>query len=398
MKFDSWLVPPRAPILTFPHKRGRNSRSDRAQPRHGGAVLGLLALLAGGCATGLGPMALRSERPDYNQQIARSADAEMLLNLVRLRYNDTPLFLELGTVVAQYGYDASLNASGQFGAGASGTVGTGLMYAEKPTITYSPLAGDKFATRMMTPIPLDSVILLTQTGWSDDRLLLLVLQRANDVFNAPTATGPTPAHKPDYESFADLADRLHRLQAAGLAGLNWATADPGAHPPGRRLEFWLHPPADSHSPLASDVAAVRRHLDLQPGREDFPVTEYPFKRQPDQVGLLSRSLLAVLYFLSQSVEPPESDVQAHLVATTLDDDGRPFDWRRVTGRVMAIHSQQDRPQNAYVTVAYRGSWFYIADDDHSSKATFGLLNFLFSLTAESGRGGSPLLTLPVGGK
>ena len=46
----------------------------------------------------------------------------------------------------------------------------------------------------------------------------------------------------------------------------------------------------------------------------------------------------------------------------------------------------------------RAIGFYIADDDHSSKATFGLLNFLFSLTAESGRGGSPLLTLPVGGK
>ena len=46
----------------------------------------------------------------------------------------------------------------------------------------------------------------------------------------------------------------------------------------------------------------------------------------------------------------------------------------------------------------RAIGFYLADDDHSSKATFGLLNFLFSLTAESGRGGSPLLTLPVGGK
>ncbi|MGH7788753.1 MAG: hypothetical protein ACRERC_17920 [Candidatus Binatia bacterium] len=357
---------------------------------------GVLSLLIGGCTTGLGPKAVRSERPDYNQQIARSADAEMLLNLVRLRYNDTPVFLELGSVVAQYGYDASFNAGGDFGSGSGATVGAGLMYAEKPTITYTPLAGDKFATRMLTPIPLDALMLLTQTGWSDDRLLLVVVQRANDVFNAPTATGPTPARQPDYESFADVATRLHRLQAAGLAGLNWDVKESDSDPPGRNPKFWIHSPRDPHSPLAADVAAVRRALDLQPGRDDFRLTAYPFERQPDEVGLRCRSLLAVLYYLAQSVEPPAGDVQANLVTTTVDDEGQPFDWRKVTGRVMAIHSQHERPQNAYVAVAYRGSWFYIADDDRNSKATFGLLNFLFSLTAASGRGESPLLTLPIG--
>ena len=93
-------------------------------------IPGLAALLASGCATGLGPGAVRSERPDYNQQIVRSVDAELLLNLVRLRYNDSPLFLELGSVVAQYGYNASLAVGGQSGEGGSGaTVGTALAYS-----------------------------------------------------------------------------------------------------------------------------------------------------------------------------------------------------------------------------------------------------------------------------
>src|SRR5215831_2703515 len=98
-------------------------------------ILLLLGLLAGGCATGLGPKAVRSERPDYNKQIVRSADAEMLLNVVRLRYNDSPLFLELGGVVAQYSYDATLAASGQIsGSGPnSASVAAGLAYSEKPT-------------------------------------------------------------------------------------------------------------------------------------------------------------------------------------------------------------------------------------------------------------------------
>ena len=100
------------------------------------SAVGVLALIASSCATGLGPQAVRSERPDYNQQIVRSVDAEMLLNLVRLRYNDTPLFLELGSVVATYGYDASLNAAGTIpGSGSTATLGTALAYAEHPTIT-----------------------------------------------------------------------------------------------------------------------------------------------------------------------------------------------------------------------------------------------------------------------
>ena len=135
------------------------------------AILSLFGLLACGCATGLGAKALRGERPDWNQQIVRSGDAEMLLNVVRLRYNDSPLFLELGAVVAQYSYDASLSVSGQLEAGASNaTLGTALAYSEHPTVAYTPLSGEDFAERMLAPIPLDSLMLFEQAGWSAERL------------------------------------------------------------------------------------------------------------------------------------------------------------------------------------------------------------------------------------
>jgi hypothetical protein len=50
---------------------------------HAVLVSSLLAVLGSACATGPGPKALRNERPDCNQQIVRSADAELLPNLVR---------------------------------------------------------------------------------------------------------------------------------------------------------------------------------------------------------------------------------------------------------------------------------------------------------------------------
>ena len=57
-----------------------------------------------------------------------------------------------------------LAGTGIEGSGSGGTVGLG--YQEQPTITYSPLIGQQFAQRMLTPIPLESIMLFEQGGWS----------------------------------------------------------------------------------------------------------------------------------------------------------------------------------------------------------------------------------------
>ena len=369
-----------------------------ASSRRGTMRAAVLALVTtSGCFAGIGPDAIRSERPDYNRQIARSGDRELLLNLVRLRYNESPLFLELGAVVTQYAYTASLSASGHFENGASaGNASTGLGYSESPTVTYTPLVGEEFATRMLSPISLDAMMLFEQSGWSAERLLLVAVQRMNDVVNAPTAGGPAPDHPPEYQAFAELAERLQRLRLAGLFGINWKLGEDEKQPPGRNSRFWVRRPSDPRSPLAADVAAVRRLLDLKPGKDEFTLTAFPFERRPTEVGVRCRSLLGVLYSLSMSVETPAPDVEAGLVTVTKDDQGRPFDWSRVTGKVMTVHAQREPPQGAYVAVQHRDWWFYIADDDQSSKATLSLLNILFSLQSASGKGRAPLLTLPIG--
>jgi len=86
--------------------------------------------------------------------------------------------------------------------------------------------------------------------------------------------------------------------------------------PERNPRFWLRPPGDPRSRLAGDVAAVRRLLGLQPGKGEFTLTAFPFKRAPTEVGIRCRSLLGVLYFLSTAVEPPSPHVTAGLVTVT----------------------------------------------------------------------------------
>jgi len=50
-----------------------------------------------GCVS-VGPRAIRGARFDYNEAVVRTFDEQMLLNLVRLRYRDTPYFLEVSSI------------------------------------------------------------------------------------------------------------------------------------------------------------------------------------------------------------------------------------------------------------------------------------------------------------
>jgi hypothetical protein len=308
--------------------------------------------------------------------------------------------MELTSVVTSYTFDRSLGLGAKLHP-ADGddevSPSLGLLLGNRPTITYLPLQGEEFAQRMLSPMPLGSILFFAQTGWSVDRLLLLCVQRINDVHNAPTATGPTPAAPPDHERFLALAAQLQRLAENGLFGMNWEHVAGETMPPGQKPVFWLRAPSDPASPRHADLQSVRRTLALEPGREEFQLTQFPFHRAPDEIGMRGRSLLGLLYFLSQAVEAPDEHVDAGLVTVTRHADGTPFDWRTLLGSTMRIRSAPSRPASAYVAIYHRGHWFYVDDTDHASKASLNLLHFLFSLQSASGKGRSPVLTLPVGG-
>ena len=72
-------------------------------------VTAMLAVALCGCAK-MGPGKIPSARINYCEAIVRSANEQLLLNLVRLRYRDVPLFLDLGSVVTQYS-DGNRNPS-----------------------------------------------------------------------------------------------------------------------------------------------------------------------------------------------------------------------------------------------------------------------------------------------
>ena len=114
--------------------------------------------------------------------------------------------------------------------------------------------------------------------------------------------------------------------------------------------------------------------------------------------MVTRSLWGILFYVSHAVQVPAEHMKAGLVPVATLPDGRIFDWNTMTGDLITIRSSPEPPKNAEIMVPYRDYWYYIADDDIQSKATFMLVTLLGTLQAgtEANDGGGPVLTLPVG--
>ena len=110
----------------------------------------------------------------------------------------------------------------------------------------------------------------------------------------------------------------------------------------------------------------------------------------------TRSLLGIMFFLSQSVEVPERDLEGGKVTSTRYENGEAFEWSKVLGGIFNIKAHQLKPPQAAVAVRYRGNWFYVDDSDLSSKSTFFLLSQLFAMQSGKVETIVPVLTLPVG--
>jgi len=90
-------------------------------------------------------------------------------------------------------------------------------------------------------------------------------------------------------------------------------------------------------------------------------------------------------------------MQMGKVALTIQEDAENFfDWKELLGQLIYIHCSKSYPKDAYACVRYKDTWFYIRDNDISSKLTFLLLLQIYNLQAEDKKVFPPALTLPLG--
>ena len=406
----------------------------------------LVSLLVTACST-FGPNALQDTRLRYNEVVKTTTEEQLLLNIVRLRYTDTPSSLAVSAIAAQFEVNRNFQimpffvASGAEVARAYTAVlpQIGLAGADRPTFSLTPLDDQEFTRKLFTPLPLDGIIYLAKTTWPIATVFRLYLENLNWVSNAQTASGPTPKEPPVFEEFLRGVRALQTLQDRGQlvfsveersdaqgsplpvasvtgrdvveaakSGYEYRLDDGGATWTLFRKTSQPMLRVDPRAAASPEMREVVRAFKLKPGLTKFPITQEaqsPFPEDgSDQdvtgVDLETRSLLQALYYVSHGIEIPGEHLAAGLVTVTRDPSGQPFDWSRVTDGLFRVRSARSdgRPPGAHVAVLYKGYWFYIDETDQDTKATFSLLVELSRLEVLGKSGGGPVLTLPVSGR
>ena len=338
---------------------------------HRACVLAAGLALLPGC-TSLGPQSLQETRLRYNEVVKATTEEQLLLNIVRLRYTDTPSSLQVSAIAAQFERVQSASVIPFFTAAAADTNRSytsilpqaQIQGADRPTFSLTPLDDQDFTRKLFTPIPLDGLIYLAKTTWPIATVFRLYLENLNWVPNAQTASGPTPKDAPTVSSFLAgiyalqaLQDRgqivfatEERSESVGSAlpasavqardlieavknNLEYRSDDKGNWTLTRKTQapVLLVSPSALNSPEVREMVRVFR---LKPGLTKYDITQellspFPETYPPEGVTSLdleTRSLLQALYYVSHGIDIPDEHAQGKLATVTRNTDGSPFEW------------------------------------------------------------------------
>jgi hypothetical protein len=347
-----------------------------------------LSLTAGLGCSHIGPGTIARDRFDYIGALSDSAKQQMLYNMVKIRYGEVPVFLEIASVINQYAIETDINVAATWQAPqglnsnilAVGAVGR---YLDRPTITYSPLIGEKFARQFMRPIPPSAVMGLIEGGYPVDSVLRFCVNSINGIRNS--FSGPAQQRLADPD-FYPLIERMRKVQEDGAISLRLQKT---GEMEGTAMVF--RKKVDKVD--LEDILFIRKTLGLDPEGQEFKIVYGAISKDDKELAILTRSIMQIVINLSSSIEVPAAHVEEKRTNPT--PPGETFQGAPVAA-LIKIHSSPDKPCDAVVSVQYRGYWFWIDDHDLRSKTFFAFLMLLFSLTETGGKENAPIITIPVG--
>jgi hypothetical protein len=335
-----------------------------------------------------GPRSIVTDRIPYNQAIATSWKEQTLLNVIKMRYTDTPFFVDVPQVTSGYAIQGIATANGgifppvtnlaSFAQQLGLTLNLQGTYQDRPTVSYTPQTGSQFLRNLTTPINPGSVLFLLQSGYPADVVFDLTVDSINGVENQSVSGGQFRPAEPE---FAGIVQTLRRAQIAGTVGIR---VDRGQDKKDSVAFVFRDKNVDPE--LARDLAEVRRVLRLDPNRGEFRVTFGAVAESPNEIAILSRSVIRILQELSVGVEVPVEH-QCRGIAPDLGDVG-------LAGEpLLRVHSGPAKPCDAFAAVCYEGQWFWIDKSDNRSKRTMGNLLVLLALADTGTKESLPVITI-----
>jgi hypothetical protein len=383
-----------------------------------------------------GPAIMHSGQQPYTEALQQARDEQMLANLVRLRYMEMPVFLQISSINTQFALGGNIGASGTLNEGATPNVlglSGGMNYEERPTITYALPESRQYLGRLLAPLGASQLAVLAQAGWGADTVMRSGVKRINGLAGV-LAGASSPRRLKQRARFLEAVKLMTDLRDDGLAELSYGmkmtpTSSPTASLTGRgiaeaqaafggefytdksgmyvlytfkQLLYLLFSGASDYSPKAK---RLRQLLQLDPKRYNFALIDsdraddekdrlYAHKATAaldpqavwTELGMQNRSMMEVMSLLSKAVETPKEHIETGVVKGDA-----------IASDLFAVRCSASMPSDAAVKIRRRGYWFYIDATDHRSKDTFALLNALLAVTAGTVPGADPVLTLPIGG-
>ena len=343
--------------------------------------------------TAVGPGSVNRDRLDYAEAMARSWKEQLLLNIVKLRYGDTPMFLEVSSVISSYQMQSQVSVGGLVSSdltpGLPDTVGRSIslggsgVYTDKPTITYAPLQGEKFTRSLLRPISPAALMQLVQAGYPIDVIFQLGIRAINGLYNRSNRPMGTRDADPE---FYQLLDTLRRVQQSEAIAFRLEKGDPE-----ETTILMLHNRKISPA-VEQDIRSLRETLGLQQGIKELSLVFGAIPRSDKEVALLTRSSLEIYLELGARVQAPAVDVKAGRVSDVPPphSEGGPRDQPLVH-----IYSGESPPERPFVAVRYGEHWFWIEGNDFRSKSIFSFLLLLSSLAETGVPQQAPIITVPV---
>ena len=405
----------------------------------------LLMSAISGCSS-IGPKVYESSFNDYNEAIRRTSDGQMLTNLVRLRYFDTPVFLQVSSVNSSFTVGANAGASAtkvdggpdNFGLNVGGSV------SETPTISFSLPESGKYYGRLLSPLSAKQVTSLLLGGYDTETVFLTAVRGVNGLRNISAEYDNTPEQNSSFSDYKEALSLIKKLRGQGLMDMELAGKQTDYSSPVTinqstdlskvlllastmyanvnnfelvkydndlwqahqfyKIMAMRFAPASKDSP---DAQRLKQLLNLEKDRYNCPMEEAelvnaekprgvygkpPGALDPSvtwaELGIRGRSMMEIMQVASKKVQIPADDA-ARGVAFMDANQGSAHD----TGFV--IKSSEDEPNHS-LRIKYRGHWFYIEDTDLESKELFALLNALFAVVGGTVPGAAPVMTIPVG--
>jgi len=349
-------------------------------------------LTLAGCKS-IGPGQVAGDRFDYSAAIGDSWKRQTLLNIVKLRYVDPPVFVDVGQIIASrtlsrnlsvFGNSSAYNNGpapgavlGNFGVTAGGT------YSDQPTVTYTPLTGNKYIRSLLTPLVPESVFHMIQAGWPADGVLLMAAGALNGLRNEEASINGFSPPDPDFLRTLGL---MRKIQLAG--GVAFRVQEDAQKQQTSLLSFRRQ---DIAPEVLADSIELRRLLRLDPDATEFKLVFGATAVNDKEVAVRTRSLMQLMGIMAAQVEVPAEHLAEHSAMPG---------WESVPGatadkRLLQIHSSKSNPPHSFVAVPYQDYWFWIDERDLKSKRVLTFMLMMFTLADTGEAQPLPQVTIPA---